>query len=155
MDYSKLAESKNFKRAVIGVGAVLLALVIFRAGVEAGFRKASFSGHSGEAYYRVFGSGPMTPPGDDLPIGSGASGRIVKIALPRIVIEGASNTEEAVRIASSTLLRRFRDEIAPQDLKIDDFVVLIGSPNSRGEIEARLIRVLPPPPGTATATPAL
>ena len=31
------------------------------------------------------------------------------------------------------------------NLKVDDFTVILGSPNESSQIEAKLIRVLPPP----------
>ncbi len=41
------------------------------------------------------------------------------------------------------------NDIKASDLKVDDSIMVIGSPNDKSEIEARLIRVLPPPPAGA------
>jgi hypothetical protein len=35
--------------------------------------------------------------------------------------------------------------VAEEDLALDDFVVVIGVPNDKGVIEAKLIRVIPKP----------
>ena len=38
-----------------------------------------------------------------------------------------------------------RDEIKISDLKIGDFIVVIGSPNTDGQVEAKFIRLMPEP----------
>ena len=48
-----------------------------------------------------------------------------------------------------------KSNITTNDLKLDDFVVVIGTPNTQGQIEAKFIRVMPigmpvPPPQTPT-----
>jgi len=50
-----------------------------------------------------------------------------------------------------TLPKKVHDSLVSRikilsDLKIDDYVVVIGEPNAVGQIEAKLIRILPPPP---------
>jgi hypothetical protein len=47
---------------------------------------------------------------------------------------------------TDTQVRKFRDAAAVTDLKTDDFVVVIGSPDDSAEIVAKFIRILPPPP---------
>ena len=38
-----------------------------------------------------------------------------------------------------------RDVVTTNELKLDDHIVVIGSPDSSGQIEAMLIRLLPAP----------
>ena len=91
-------------------------------------------------------------PGVDLPEAHGAAGKIIKTELPTFVIEGTDKVEKVIRTDDDTSIRRFRESVAATDLKIGDFVIVIGTPNDAGEIEARLIRLMPPPPDSALAT---
>ena len=48
-----------------------------------------------------------------------------------------------------------KSNITTNDLKLGDFVVVIGTPNAQGQIEAKFIRVMPAGmPVSPTQTPA-
>ena len=156
MDLSKIQHSKVIERVLFVVVALIVALVIFQAGVFVGYRKAEFSERFGESYERTFGSHD-TARGlvyEDVPGGYGASGNIVRISAPTFVVAGPDNLEKVVVMDDHTEIRRLRETLSAQDLKIDDAVVVLGSPDEKGEIVARLIRVLPPPatPTTSATT---
>ena len=147
-----------------GIAAVIVAGLIFQAGIFVGYYKASFSYRLGDEYHDVFGTRPMasgTPPqfgflGQGFSGAYGVSGDILKIDLPNIVIEGQNSVEETVVLSTSTIFRKMRDSIKATDLSPEDFVVIIGEPNNLGQIEAKLVRVVPPPPNYSEAsdTPA-
>ena len=152
LDLKELFQSKKFKAVLYVLGVAVIVLLIFQAGMFVGYRKAGFAYRFGDNYYRTFG-GRMdirTPflgmQGGEFPSAHGAIGKIIKISLPILVIEDQDNVEKVVLIKDNTLVRRFRDKIESADLKVDDFVVVIGSPNDKSEIEARLVRILPSPP---------
>ena len=123
-------------------------LVVLGVGMFIGFRKADFSYRWGENYYRNFG-GPPGFFGDlggrDFMDAHGVSGQIIKIDGQTLTIKGRDNTEKIVVIGNDTLIRRGSDTIKPSDLKVDDNIVVIGQPNNTGQIEAKLIRVMPYP----------
>ena len=149
MHYKELLQSKVPKKILYGIGIAVIALVIFQAGVFVGYHKAAFSYRWGDNYYRTFGE-PQKRFGKDFPRGGfsdahGATGEIIKIDLPTLVVQGQDNIEKIVVIKNDTAIRRSRDTAQQMDLKIDDFVVVIGSPNDQGQIEAKLIRLMPPP----------
>ena len=154
-DFVKVFESKIAFRILCGVGIVLVALLIFYAGVNVGFHKASF-GHSwGENYERNFGFGPDHPllGNDNFPNANGAIGKIIKIELPTIIVQDKDNTEKVILLNSDTNIEKTATAIQSSDLSINDFVVVVGSPNDQGQIEAKFIRVMPfgmppVPPGT-------
>lgn len=128
------------------VGALILCAVIFHAGTVIGFRKATFSYRLGDNYHRIFVGRSRSEP--ELSSGSlspshGVSGKIVKVDLPELVIESYGNTERSVIVNDRTEVRKFREALKPQDLRVDDEVVVIGSPDDSGEMEARLIRLIP------------
>lgn len=146
-------ESKLFIGLVFGIGALIVLFAVFRAGELVGYRRAGFSYQWGDDYYRTFGqSSRMMGLGgfmmDDLPNTNGVIGRIIKVnaSSSSLVIEGSNKIERVVSIGSDTAIRRYRDTLAIGDLRVDDFVVIIGALDTNGTIEARLIRVVPQPP---------
>jgi hypothetical protein len=147
-----------FTRILWIIGVIIVAGLIFQAGIFVGYWKASFSYRLGDEYHNIFGERSGVP-GQFAPGFSGAygaAGDILKIDLPNIVIEGQNSVEETVVVSTSTIFRSMRDSIAATDLKPDEFVVVIGEPNQNGQIEAKLVRVTAPPPdwSEASGTPA-
>lgn len=153
----KILESKNFRAVIYTIGVLLIIFLIFQAGMIVGFRKASFGRDWGDNYAMNFG-GPQRGSkvmgmmggefGDfgNLPNAHGTIGKIIKIELPTIIVlDEQDNTEKVVVLSDQTEIRKVRDSIIKDELKIDDHIVVIGAPNSSGQIEARLIRFLPAP----------
>ena len=146
----KALESKMLVKFLYGTGIVIVAMLIFSLGVVVGFHKASFGRDWGEHYNENFGmerhSGRM---GIGLmghfPNSHGAIGKIIKIELPTLIVQGKDNTEKVILTKEDTKLQKIREEIKVSDLKVDDFIIIIGSPNAQGQIEAKFIRVLPNP----------
>ncbi|MCX6752513.1 MAG: hypothetical protein NTZ87_03395 [Candidatus Nomurabacteria bacterium] len=154
-DLKKVFESKMTVRVLYGIGIVIVALLIFSAGITVGFRKASFGRAWGENYERNFGMMPnrqMLGFGiDNFPNAHGAVGKIIKITLPTLIVQDRDNTEKVVLIGSDTQIQKMRENITTNDLKVDDSIVVIGTPDAQGQIEAKFIRVMPlgmpvPPP---------
>jgi hypothetical protein len=75
----------------------------------------------------------------------GAIGKIINIKLPSIIISDRDGTEKTITISTSTDIKKFRDSIKAEDLQMNDFITVIGNPNDKAEVEARLIRVMPDP----------
>jgi hypothetical protein len=161
MTIKEFLESKTFKKIIYGLGAIILILLIFRAGMLVGFRKASFSFGLGNNYYKIF-DGPREkfgPPGvpfsrDGLQSGHGVVGSIIQISLPKLVVLGTDGFEKAVFIDGDTVIRKAREVVDPDNLLVSDFVAVIGSPTDDGYIQAKLIRLLPPPPDFRDPYPA-
>lgn len=135
---------------MIVVGSIITLLLAFQAGVFVGFHKASMAFHLDERYERAYGehvrSGPFGIPSNDFPEAHGTIGRVLSVSLPTIIVED-KNMEKIVRIASDTAIRKDHDKIDGANITVNDFVVVIGSPNNQQEIAAKFIRLLPPPPG--------
>lgn len=142
-------QSKSFRLIVCFLAVVILMLISFRMGRFVGFRQAGFLGRLGDNYHQAFEGGPrgglMAPPigfwGDNLPGGNGAVGKIVKIALPNLVVAGPDNTEKTIVLNEQTIIRQFRETLASTSLKVGDFAVILGEPNAEAQIEAKLIRL--------------
>jgi len=147
-------QSRKFRRFVIAIGIAVATLLVFSAGMEVGFMKASFNYRFGEKYYGTFGPRPIhagvgfIP--NDISDSHGVSGRIVSITMPRFVVADKDNTEKIVRLGDDTVIRRLRDSITGASLEVGEDVIVIGTPNEDSEIEAKFIRIVPPMPVTTT-----
>ena len=154
----KFFESTLFLKILCGIGILIIALIIFYAGVTVGFNKASFGRTWAENYERNFGFVPDHSLFgiNNFPNANGAIGKIIKIELPTIIVQDKDNIEEVILTTESTQIQKMKSNITTNDLKLDDFVVVIGTPNTKGEIEAKFIRVMPAggiiPPPQAPAT---
>ncbi len=148
----KVFESKKVLVIASIFGVLFIISLIFQAGVSVGFHKASFGRDWGENYGRNFG---MMRGGDKgFPIGGmmnqgnfpnahGTVGKIIKNELPIIVVQDKDGTEKFILINDDTSIRSEKENINGSDLKVDDFIVVIGSPNEEGQIVAKLVRLMP------------
>ncbi len=85
---------------------------------------------------------------------SGAIGKIVKIDLPTLMVENKDGIEKAILITDDTVIKKLRETVKPEELKIDDFVIVIGSPNDKAQVEAKIMRIMPNPENfIGTSTP--
>ena len=162
-EVKKVFESKVMMGVMYGIGAILVLLVVFVAGMTVGIHRASFGNAWQKNYERNFG---MMPRGMFLgqeiipeqnyyfPNAHGAAGKIIRIQLPTIVVADRDNTEKTILIGTSTNIREQRQNMTPADLKVGDFVVAIGNPNTSGQITADLIRITPDPNPLSNNNPA-
>lgn len=151
MNIKEYLRSQSFHGVIVGLGIVIIALIIFQAGVFVGYRKASFACRSGDNYYRMFDRRTPSPfgfpLGDKFSAPHGAAGEVVGISLPTLVVSDRDDSaEQTVLVGTSTVVRKFDADIAVTDIKAGDFIVAIGDPNGDSQIVARLIRILPEPP---------
>lgn len=163
MDFKKCVQSKHFKIVVGALGTLFVALLIFQAGIFVGYHKAAFSYGYGDNYYRMFGerhekggatrfdgmmgTGGMMGRGgwnEDFTEAHGVIGKIVKIELPNIIVEGTDAIEKIILVTPDTTIRQFRDNIAADKLQVGNIVMIIGSPNAASQIEAKYVRLMPP-----------
>ncbi len=141
----RVFEGKGSFRILCGLGIIIIVLLIFSAGVKVGFHKASFGRAWGENYERNFGMMANRPMfgRDNFPNAHGAIGKIIKKELPTIIVQDRDNTEKVILLGNDTHIQKIKEQINQNDLQIDDFVVVIGTPNEKGQIEAKLIRIMP------------
>lgn len=150
----KIVNRDVLKWVIIGLAGFIIICLVLGVGVWIGAEKAKFSYRWAENYNKNFGgprSGFMAdlrrfPTGDFIE-GHGTFGEIIKIDSD-LVVKGRGDVEKIIVVSSETVIQKGRDAIKKEGLKIGDNIVVIGSPNESGQIEAKLIRVLPnlPPP---------
>lgn len=159
IDINKFLQSKLFKVICWVIAGLIILLIGLKAGMFIGFRKANFSFKWGENYHKNFG-GPRGGffgnfEGRDFIEGQGDFGQIIKIdgnaptstpaSALSLVIKGRGDVEKIVLVKNDAVIKRFKTNIKPTDLKVDDYIVVIGEPNDHGQIEAKLIRLSPLP----------
>lgn len=148
MDINKSLQSKTFRNIIIAVGLLLIIILSFSVGVLVGFHKARFSYAWGDRHRREWGGylGDMSGlfSGRGLVNGFGTSGTIVNIdeASSTMVVSGRDGNDKNISFSSSTIFMEDSSAINPSQLKINDNVLVIGSPNDQGQIEAKFIRIL-------------
>ncbi|MCX6731373.1 MAG: hypothetical protein NTX55_00020 [Candidatus Parcubacteria bacterium] len=147
MDINKIFSAswrtKKFKIVMSIIGSIIVLLLVFAAGTIVGFKKANFSFRWAENYHQNFG-GPRGGffgqiNGRDFIDAHGVFGQIIKIDGSTIVINGRDNMEKIILTTDKTVIN------GPQ-MKVNDYIVVIGDPNNAGQIEAKLIRLMPAMP---------
>lgn len=147
-DNKKLISAKIIRTALIIFGGLIMAMVIFWSGMMVGFRKASFSYQWGGNYHNIFEGGPerRMPPdfrGKVFMDANSAFGLVIGVNSSTLIIKGDDDIEKSIFITNQTVIRRGPETIGAGDIKSDDRVVVLGIPSSTGQIEARLIRLMP------------
>ena len=165
IEIKKEESSEEKKRDILKWGVIALSgfvviLLSVGLGIWIGGERARFSYRWADNYHKNFG-GPKEGffmemrrfPQDNFMSGHGEFGTIIKINGSEIMIKGRDNMEKFILAEKDTVVKNAKNDIKLSDLKIDDFIVIIGSPNDSGQIEAKIIRVLPLPPDESSNVP--
>jgi len=158
----KIFNHDILKWVIIGLAGFVIIVLVFSVGVWIGGEKARFSYRWAESYNKNF-AGPKEGflgdwrgfplPPEDFIEAHGVFGQIIKIDGSTIVIKGREDVEKIVLVKEDTVIKRFQDNVKIGDLKVDDYIVVIGEPNDAGQIEAKLIRIFPAPPDKTSFRP--
>jgi len=138
------------KWIIVGLAGFVVVFLIFGVGMFVGGMKARFSYRWAESYHKNFAGPrggflgdwriPIPFPGDFIE-GHGTFGEIIKINDSDLIVKGQGDVEKVILITADTIIEKGRDTIKKENLKVGDRIVIIGSPNEQGQIEAKLIRV--------------
>jgi len=145
----RILSADILKWIIVGLLAFALIIFIFAFGVWVGSERAQFSFRWAENYHRNFGGPPSgfleNFTGKDSMPGHGVFGSVIKIDGNILTIKGQDNIERSVNTTDKTTIKRLNEDQKILDIKINDYVVIIGQPNDVGQIEASFIRIMPPP----------
>ena len=167
MDMKEFFASKRFRIAIGSLGAVIVMLASFAAGVAVGFHKAKYSYEWGNNYERNFvkgfasgrddgrsgsrggmmqGGGMMGgfgfSSGGDLRNAHGISGTILSVSGNAVVVTDRGGKENTVAIDGRTVIKDGRDTVSASSLTAGEQVVIVGNPGSTGVVNADLIRIV-------------
>ena len=174
-DIKTFVASKTFKTILWGIGGLIIILGVFAAGINVGLHKARYSYQWGANYERNFtqmpargmmgARGPAGPggmmgnvSGSGFRNAHGLAGTVTSVTGNTVVVTDRDNKENTVNVGSQTILKSGGATIAIGDLKTGEHIVVLGSPDSSGVINADLIRVFdnnanPGAPGNVPAAP--
>lgn len=152
-NFNPFDKSKNpdiLKWVIVGLLVLILIILIFSFGLWVGGSKARFSYRWAESYHKNFAGpksgffgdwrAPVSPPGDFIE-GHGTFGEIIQINDTDFIIKGQGDVEKVIITTQDTIIQKRRNTIKKEELKVGNQIVVIGSPNKEGQIEAKLIRV--------------
>ena|ERR1035437_5737438 len=144
--FEKILASKKTLWAAGVLLAIILAGLIFHAGVVVGSHRGSFGnpGMRGEFRPPFFPEGFAMPHGF-IQDGHGAVGTITTLSLPTFLMQTREGTSQTIFVSTSTIIQNMG---APDTatLATGDNVLVLGSPDSQNRIDAKIIRILPPAP---------
>lgn len=160
---NEFLRSRLFMGIVTGIGITLVAVCIFEAGVAVGYHEASFSSQWGKNYSMNFGvpgvpSSGMTSslalPDMHGPNPDGLIGKIIRISpsssapdsatgTTTMIVASSQKPEESVLVTSDTLIRDRENTVSISALTVGSYAVVLGTPTEDGEINAKLIRLMP------------
>jgi hypothetical protein len=132
---------KNTRYLLWGFGGVVLLLLVYHAGFVAG-EHVHRTGMPGER-----GGGPLNGfmPKEAFIAGHGAVGAVATVTLPTFTMLTRGGYTQLVETSSSTVFTGG----SADDLKQGVVVIVIGDPHesdTEPDLDARIVRLLPPPP---------
>ncbi|MFA5360245.1 MAG: hypothetical protein WC349_04795 [Patescibacteria group bacterium] len=149
MSFKDFFKSNHLNKILIVLATIVVLVFVFSLGVFVGHEKGRFSRNWGENYYRnIMGPGGFGGPGmmdfnrPDFNA-HGGLGQIIKIDGNNLIIKDQASVEKIILVTGKTIITKNNQNIKITDLKVDDKIVVIGGPNDQGQIEPKLIRVLP------------
>lgn len=109
-----------FKRAIfIFAGLLLSAFILNAIMLTAGYKTGFFHRWAEEQYF----------------------GRVTEISENGFLIVDEKNNEKPVLIKKDTRIRMGREFATKEDLLVNNYVIVVGSQNNQGQVEARVIRI--------------
>ena len=141
--------SKTFKIFVTVLAELMLLLSAFSLGIKVGVRKADFT-YSWISNYPKNFTGPgatrfMPPPpqSGEFFNAHGVFGTILSNNGDKgIIIKDMDGNEKTILLGPSATIRLNYQTIQQKNLKPNQEIVVIGEPNTQGQILARFIRIL-------------
>ena len=145
-EFENIVSSKKVRLTVGIIGALILALLIFHAGVVFGSHRNSFGGPSDRSGMDRGFRPPFMPDGFEMPRGfipnkHGAVGAITAITLPTFTMETREGTSKTILVSTSTMIRSMGGADA-KALLVGNKIIVLGEPDNQGRIDAKLIRIL-------------
>ncbi len=148
MSLKEILKPNHLNRLLIVLAAAVVLVFVFAVGILIGHEKTRFSQRWGENYYRnIMGPSGRSMMNFGRPEFNAHSGfgQIIKIEGQSIVVKGPDNLEKIIAVDDKTAIQKFNQSLKLSDLKVDEYIVVIGRPNNWGQVEAKLIRVMPAP----------
>lgn len=141
-DIQKYFQSKKVYWTASIIVGLIIASLIFHAGVVFGTRRAFHAERFEHGFSHSFFPGNFRLPRGYIPGGHGAVGAITGITLPTITVNMRDGSVETILLNASTTILSANREGNTGALSVGRKVVVIGEPDAEGHIEAKIIRVI-------------
>lgn len=151
-------QSKNLSHTMTAILVLVGIIFVFHIGEEFGYKKAELTDHMSDNYYKAFGphdpgqNGPLGYLFDDQTDAHGVAGKVINVSDNKILVADNEGIEKNVLVDKTTILKNHRDNITTKDIKPGDYIVVIGSPTTDGQINAKIVRIVPTPPQNTLET---
>ena len=141
------SRGRKIRAIIFAFTGIVIILCAFQIGIFVGYHKASFSCQWGDRYHQLFG-GPRRGffgdfEGHGFMDAHGMFGIVLKIVGNNVIIKDKDEAEKTVIVGSDVTIQRAAHIVHVGDIAIGEQVVIIGSPNEQGQIEAKFIRLFP------------
>lgn len=147
MSLKEIFKADHFHKLLAVLAGALILVFVFSAGVLVGHEKERFSNRWEKNYYgNIMGPprrGMMGFWGRPNFNAHSGLGQIIKIDGNNLTVNDQGNVEKTIVVNDQTKIIKNLQTIKLSDLKVNDQIIVIGRPNEQGQIEARLIRVMP------------
>lgn len=141
--FKTIVLTKNIRIILWSATGILLAFLIFHAGLVAGAHRGLRSHGGGYGFRPPFGAPGFMLPDGFLPPGHGAVGIIATVALPTLTITQPNGDSKTVFLATTTRIDGPRSTSASA-LVPGKRVIIFGDPDEVVEgINAKVIHILP------------
>lgn len=138
--------SKTFKVLVVVLFELILLIGAFTLGLRVGVGKAGYTYSWAVNYPNNFVGGRriLMPPPPQFINAHGLDGTILSMSNSNLYIKDEDGNENTIVVSPTTSIRQNFQSLQVNDLKVNEEIVVIGSANDKGQIDAKLIRVLNP-----------
>ena len=125
------------------IAIMVIALLVFHAGVVFGMRHTAHSRHGmGHGFRSPFFLGRFALPHDFISNTHGAVGTVSAVTLPTLTMETREGTSQTILISTSTIIRHWGEGTSTETISVGNQIVVLGEPNGQGRINAKIIRIL-------------
>lgn len=131
--------ARRLRIALAALAAIVVALLIFHAGVAVGSRRVLRE--RGGPFFGRPSLSMMALPHVFIPDGHGAIGSVASVSPASFTLKTRAGETETVLIATTTAIRGANGS-ATTTLVVGETVLVLGQPASQGAIKADVIRIL-------------
>lgn len=144
---TKLYTTKSLRISILIIGILFVLGIVFQVGVFVGYHKASFARTWGDHYGKNFGMEKPESWGGMMhgkfPNAHGAIGKVLTVTNSTIIVEDKDGAEKTILLTEKTIIKSGMQTTSATAITPDSFIVALGDPNKEGQIEAKLVRLMP------------
>ena len=140
--FTDLVSSRNVRLVAYTIGSLILAILIFHAGVVVGSHRGfAREGQFGRGFRPSFFPGGFEMPHGFIQDGHAAVGSITAITLPTLSLQTREGMTQTIIVGTSTVIQSMGAPGVPT-LSAGDTIIVLGEPDDQNRVNATFIRIL-------------